>query len=374
MSTENRNKVLLGFGALVAVVIVAIALWPANFRKEDASGAIGAVQKHHAPQITQKDVILGDENVRHQQKVLYADFLDDAAKLRAMAGSRNEAGVTAQLNALANGLRQRYASEAAAAITEVELAVRQSAQRAEAESHIAAARSILAQKEMSERDMEQLRGKLGLLVVIASKGEANARIASADREIAEVANSLAAAKLDDEYMAAAKKLADAETLLARPLYAISLADDAKYLDAIQREMKVASDAEQTFAVRLGDEQAANRIVVAAEELEAKAAANIKASAEQMNEMAARLDSMDAQMAQVRTALGTRAGLASRGYQELSSKVNAVRTELGQREEEFFAQSKAAASDELVAAKRLDNGDLATRIANLQLRLQARQQP
>ena len=73
MSTENRNKVLLGFGGLVVVLVVAIALWPPNFRKEDASGAVGAVQKHHAPQITQKDVILGGEKTKHQQKVLYAD-------------------------------------------------------------------------------------------------------------------------------------------------------------------------------------------------------------------------------------------------------------------------------------------------------------
>src|ERR1700719_3821521 len=92
-SNPNRNKVLLGFSAVVAVLIVAILLWPANFRKEDASGAIGAVQKHRAPQITQQDVILGGESVKHEQQVLYKDFLADAAKLRSIGSSHDQAAV-----------------------------------------------------------------------------------------------------------------------------------------------------------------------------------------------------------------------------------------------------------------------------------------
>ena len=65
MSTPNRNKVLFGFGALVAVLIVAIVMWPTNVQREDATGAIGAVQKHRAPQITPQDVVLGNEDVKH---------------------------------------------------------------------------------------------------------------------------------------------------------------------------------------------------------------------------------------------------------------------------------------------------------------------
>src|SRR5579872_6342865 len=91
--SNNRNKVLFGFGAVVAVLVAAILLWPSNVRKEDASGAIGAVQKHHAPQITQQDVILGGEQVKAQQKVLYTDFREDASKLRSLAANRNDAAM-----------------------------------------------------------------------------------------------------------------------------------------------------------------------------------------------------------------------------------------------------------------------------------------
>src|SRR5438105_9727505 len=94
-SNPNRNKVFLGFGAIVAILIAAIVLWPSNVRKEDASGAIGAVQKHHAPQITQQDVILGGESVKHEQQVLYKDFLADAGKLRALAANGDIAAIRA---------------------------------------------------------------------------------------------------------------------------------------------------------------------------------------------------------------------------------------------------------------------------------------
>src|SRR5438093_1274315 len=273
MSTENRNKVLLGFGALVAVVIVAIALWPANFRKEDASGAIGAVQKHRAPQITQKDVILGDENVRHQQKVLYADFLADATNLRAMAASHNYSAATE----LANELRTRYAAEA-----------------------------------------------------------------------------------------------DAEALMSRPVASISLAEEAAYLNAIQVEMKVAADAENLAVRQLADEQMASRLNAEAEQLEAKALSNIKANAETTSEMAARLNTIDDAIARASRQLG---GIDWSGNRAILSKnLAAARQTLLSREADFYARSRAVANEELVAAKALNSAQLQNELANLQARLQARQQP
>src|SRR5207248_11678306 len=131
MSTENRNKVLLGFGGLVVVLVVAIALWPPNFRKEDASGAVGAVQKHHAPQITQKDVILGGEKTKHQQKVLYADFLADASKLQSVStelrsanAAERMAGIRQELEAMNKTLNLRYSEEFSFALAEAETASR----------------------------------------------------------------------------------------------------------------------------------------------------------------------------------------------------------------------------------------------------------
>src|SRR5437867_8809839 len=377
MSTENRNKVLLGFGALVAVVIVAIALWPANFRKEDASGAIGAVQKHRAPQITQKDVILGDENVRHQQKVLYADFLADATNLRAMAASHNYSAATE----LANELRTRYAAEADAALAEAtEMASRVSADREKLQTDIAEMQSRLAahKTELSSEDMKELNTKLALIIVVCQK-EMAARSASrilndADRQFAAASKQLETAKLENEFAAASKRIADAEALMSRPVASISLADEAAYLNAIQVEMKVAADAENLAVRQLADEQMASRLNAEAEQLEAKALSNIKANAETTSEMAARLNSIDEAIAQASRVVGSRAAMASRSTEALSKNLAAARQTLLSREADFYARSRAVANEELVAAKALNSAQLQNELANLQARLQARQQP
>jgi len=370
MSTENRNKVLLGFGALVAVVIVAIALWPANFRKEDASGAIGAVQKHRAPQITQKDVILGDETVRHQQKVLYADFLADATNLRAMAASRNYSAAAE----LANELRARYASEAEAALNEAEMASRSWAARANAQAEIAEARSILHRQQLSDSDREQLNHRLADLAEMNAKSMSRTALADADREINLAVKQLGAAKLENEYLAVAKQFADVQELLSRPVASISLADEVEYLAAIQMEMKVAADAEQLAVRQLADEQMAARLNVAAEQLEAKALSNIKASAELMSEMAARLNDIDDAIQRASRIAGSRAAMESRSSEALSRNIAAARQTLLSREDEFFARARATANEELVAARTLNSAQLQNELANLQVRLQARQQP
>src|SRR5207253_1742439 len=159
MSNTNRNKVLLGFSAVVAVLIVAILLWPSNFRREDASGAIGAVQKHRAPQITPTDVVLGNEAVKHQQKVLYADFLADAGKLRAI-GARQDMAAAQEFG---TELNHRYLAAA-----EEALAYARSASRGEAQSQIETLDAMIANKaSLNEEQEREFASKLGLLVVIA---------------------------------------------------------------------------------------------------------------------------------------------------------------------------------------------------------------
>ena len=407
MSTENRSKtpVFIGFGALIAVVIVAIALWPTNFRKEDASGAIGAVQKHRAPQITQKDVILGDESFKHQQKVLYADFVADAEKLRAMAESKNFAGATAELNALANELQARYVSAAREALaasreqlgylmnpmnkenlaSRVEYKDREAANRAYLKESEVAARSakmqsainemnsILKRSELSDADREQLNGKLGLIIVVCAK--TMSRTEAAERELAAVSSRLEHAQAANEFQAAAKQLGDVQELLARPLYSVSLADEASYLAAMQKEMRMVAEAEQAYAAKkFNDQQLSSRLIQASEELQSRAAENIKANTELMNEMAARLSAMDQAMARLgRFELGKMAGRAELGQAELGKAVAAAKSELQSRDNEFYARAAAASGEQLAVAKSLQNEELANNLANLQARLQSRQQ-
>jgi hypothetical protein len=52
MAIEKRTKFPLGVGVVAVAVAGTVAFWPPCFLQEQASGAIGAVQKHHQTQIT----------------------------------------------------------------------------------------------------------------------------------------------------------------------------------------------------------------------------------------------------------------------------------------------------------------------------------
>src|SRR6266550_2332872 len=131
MSTENKKKVLLGFGAFAVVLIAVLAIWrPPAFRSEDASGSIGTVQKYHAPQITPQDVVLGSETTKHEQQIRYADFLNDAAKLRALsaqATANNIAAASAQVAAMRGDVKQRFVAQAHEAIDSAQRLARDAA-------------------------------------------------------------------------------------------------------------------------------------------------------------------------------------------------------------------------------------------------------
>lgn len=111
MSAAKRQGMLLGFGAVAVVLIAAIAFVSPNFRNEDARGAIGAVEKHRAPQIAQSDVVLGDEQTKQDHQVIYGDFLADAAALQNIAAEIGSASssVEARASVAARSLDARYA-------------------------------------------------------------------------------------------------------------------------------------------------------------------------------------------------------------------------------------------------------------------------
>jgi hypothetical protein len=99
MSADKRKKILLVFGGLAVVLIAVIAIVRPSFKSEDAIGAIGAVQKHRAPQIAKTDVILGDEQLRQTQKLAYTDFLKDAATLQSLSRDFSAAAKTSNAQA-----------------------------------------------------------------------------------------------------------------------------------------------------------------------------------------------------------------------------------------------------------------------------------
>ena len=108
MSADRRKQILLIFGGVAVVLVAVIFVVSPSFKSEDAIGAIGAVQKHRAPQISQKDVILGGEQAR-QQQTRYNDFLADATALQSMSASMSTASRAESVSRLA----QRSAEVAA---------------------------------------------------------------------------------------------------------------------------------------------------------------------------------------------------------------------------------------------------------------------
>ena len=233
MSTENKKKVLLGFGAFAVVLIAVLAIWrPPAFRSEDASGSIGAVQKHHAPQITQKDVILGDETTKHDQQIRYTDFLDDAAKLHALSAmiSANKFdAAAAEIAAMRAEAQQRYNAAANESVEAAKALARSENQKMDAE--IEGLSAILQSGHLSDADMANFNTKLEALsqrLAVKSAAErANAAKSQVDAALAEMRTNNASA--------AAKVASAAGDLKA--MNAITLADRGDYLKATEVESK-----------------------------------------------------------------------------------------------------------------------------------------
>jgi hypothetical protein len=315
--SPNRNKVLLGFSAVVAVLIVAILLWPANVRKEDASGAIGAVQKHRAPQIAQQDVILGGESVKRQQELLYKDFLADAGKLRAI-GSRNDTAAARAYQAELQMRAMRVAQEA------VEAASRISESKVQAD--IVELSSMIRNKSvLSSDELQAFNHKLGLIIVVCSRENAFARMDAAESELAHLS-------LADEQQAASR-LADVEQALNRATASFELADKAQYLSVMEMESRVVANEEAASRTR--------ELELAAEQLESRAKQNIAEVADRDSQEASRLQHMlsDIEAAENR---GT-ANAKMVGSEQLNARLGALAQRLNQRQ----------AADREFAAARLD---------------------
>lgn len=312
MSSPNRNRLLFGFSAVVAVLIVAFFLWPANVAKEDASGAIGAVQKHHAPQITQQDVVLGNEAVKRQQEVLYKDFLADAGKLRAI-GSRQDVKAAQEV---ANELQMRAmradrdAVEAASRIKDDRM-----------KAGIEELNAMIANKSaLAEQEQQQFNSKLGLLVVIAQRDTAAARMNGVEQELAQM--SLANAQ------AAAKTLADTEQALNRVNAEYELAAEANYLSMMELESKALARAN------------ANEYLAMADQLEARAKANVTELNEREEQMSARYSRMLADVEAASSRSQAQAKMVA--SEDLESKLGALAGRL--RSEEAAASRLKAQLD------------------------------
>jgi len=302
----NRNKFLLGFSAVVAVLIVAILLWPANVRKEDASGAIGAVQKHRAPQIAQQDVILGGESVKHEQDVLYKDFLADAGKLRAI-GSRNDVAAAREYASELQMRAMRAAREAAEAASRIS--------ESKVQANVEELNSMIRNKSvLSNEELQAFNKQLGIIAALIGDREAAfARIDKSAEELAHI-------NLANEELAQ-KTLGDVEQAFNRATANFELADEAQYLSMMEMESKVVANEELA--------QRSKNFELAAEQLESRAKANMTEAASREDQMAMRCQRMLADVQAVESRSTVNAKMV--GSEQLSARLGALASSLHNEE-------------------------------------------
>ncbi len=362
MSSPNRTKVLIGSGVLAIVLIAAIAYWPPTFRSEEASGAIGAVKKHHAPQITQKDVILGDEQTRSEQNVLYRDFLTDAAKLQGISASlaaaasrETAASISKNVEEFASELQSRYASRMTAALNAIQLQAKQ-ANNTALQSEAEQMASRLSSSQVSLAAMQQFNKQFANLAAMQSKAAHRISLQDADRELER-----AFSAMDSKNEVAAQALQivqldlNSQTLLSR----MSNADEAQYFSKIVMESKALRNVEdqlasQKTASKLSDE--AMELVNAAADLESAALRNVQANMSAQIETASALAAMDARLA-------AKAQSRQSGAM-FSRELSNIREAFASRDSEFRARAASVIQAELAsmqeyAASRMQYAKLAS---------------
>jgi hypothetical protein len=361
MSAENRKKILLGFGVLAVVVIVALALWPPSFRKEEASGAIGAVQKHRAPQITRQDVVLGNEATRRQQKILYADFLNDAAKLQSisnqigmMAARLEAANFEAEAKKIADveaDVQARYNVAAKDALNTAVLLNKNAGNR-DVANGIEELSAVLANhQKLSEAEMQLFNTKLAHLAQMVEQAESKAasHLKDADLELAQAVVEIQNRAFD---AAIAKLDSAARDLNVSSLESESLANEVKYLEETALEAKTLKDAKERLGMLASSPQVESQLANIerdlanrASELESKGVKNIEEQFNNDRGMAAVLAHMDLDLSSAQQAASK--AMENRA-QDFNKEIAAIRQELDARKTEFAALAAADVEFELAS--------------------------
>jgi len=357
------------FGALAIVLVAVFVITrPPALRNEDASGAIGAVEKHHQAQITPQDVVLGDEATKEEQAVVYGDMLNDAAKLQsfsaefgAMAGARaDDSRISAASKNLANAdeaLQARYAKYAGSFVTAASRLAAKSENR-KLESDIADLGSRLNSK-LASSDQDALNARMGSIIAVLSKMQSRGAEAS---RVSEAMSALQAKSPE----AASKLNSAADALEARQLGA-SLESIHANLAAITMQSKAISAAQSSLAARTESKSLdakalngiSNDLAQNAAELESRGYNNLASRLNDQAEMGARLQAISAEVAAKTQSINFASAMASKN-DNISSAMSRLNAALASRQAEFA--SRAAASINF-AQRDLASRALDARVAN-----------
>ena len=294
MSADRRKQILIVFASLAVVLVGVIAYVSPNFRNEDVSGSIGAVQKHRAPQIQAQDVVLGDESVKKEAQILYAGFLHDAAALRNLGSeAETNAKLSESLAARKSDLNRRFMEGMSESLAEAKkMANEDPAMLADAE---ALARAVRDQEQLASADAEQLSARLSSMLASYHWGARSLEAGKADiiDSIGSEEQLASMIRNRDEDGAKATLAKAVDSLEARAA-AMRLRSQAEYLAAIARQAKVVANAEAALA---SEEQLAARkgiiaiLIGEADQLEARAVRNMEEQFASDTALAARLNRM-----------------------------------------------------------------------------------
>lgn len=297
MSNEKRTRFLIGFGAVAVILLAVFVFVSPKIPPEKTTGAIGAVQKHHETQITTKDVVLGDEKTRAEQKVLYADYLADAAKLQNISAdlamavyNRDQVATKSSLDNVAKELASRQADLAnryagsmsetlshASAYLEANASSLSNKQLENARAELASISSAMANRQqLGSARMESLNAMLGhatasLQSMMASRSLDNAK-SSLDNALATLQ---AKGSLDNAALAnmSTKLESASRDLNARSELASALANREAYLGALAMECKALGNAQRELASALAARSELDNRALDNKQLDNRALAN-----------------------------------------------------------------------------------------------------
>lgn len=235
----KNPRVLAVLGALIIAAGVGFYYVQnvSHVNGRDVEGAIGAVEKHRATQITQADVILGDEQFRREEEALYAAFLNDAAALEARsaelgifargigARAQDVAGIRADLASLDNNLESRFADVAGSSADLVDFLMKQERLAAFADELGLMQRSLLARDRLEAKQLATFEQQLSRMAAdVAAREDDVATLEAMSRNMQGIVS-----RIDNRNADLAKIRADLEAMSAD--FAMQRALEAKMMES-----------------------------------------------------------------------------------------------------------------------------------------------
>jgi len=367
MSMQDRRKAFLGFGALAAVLIVAVIItWPPPyFNKTEATGAIGAVQKHREPQITPQDVVLGDEATRREQQVVFAHYLNDAAKLHALSAelaARSEArsraqAASRQLASMDAEMRSRFVANVDFAVASIEqLMARDASLRAKLANEVADIGARAKNPQLASQDFQALSARLANVVEQAAGSDFAAleqrSLRNTEQLMARAVATLKAKALNNEALVqVASDIENGSRALQARYVGANAADYAEYLSNFALQARAMANAKEQLAAAVqlqNEEQVAARLndvsealAVQAFNLEAQAIRNVEERLASDAALAVRLRNIDDAMAAANRAVANRASLLGNdSMQSFNRAMQNFGEVMASRSREFQARAAA----------------------------------